>query len=33
MKNLEEILLTLIVVVLVFMVGNLNKRLKNLEEK
>ena len=32
MKNLEDILFTLILVILVFMVSNLYKRVKNLEE-
>ena len=32
MKTVEEIVLTLILVTLVFMVGNLYKRVKKLEE-
>jgi len=32
MKNLEDILLTLILVILVFMVTNLYRRVKQLEE-
>lgn len=32
MENLEDILLTIIVVGLVFLVGNLSKRVKKLEE-
>jgi len=32
MKNLEDILFTLILVILVFMVSNLYKRVKKLEE-
>jgi hypothetical protein len=32
MENLEDILLTVIVVGLVFLVGNLSKRVKKLEE-
>jgi cell division protein FtsL len=32
MKNLEDIILTLIVVALVFIVSNLSKRVKKLEE-
>jgi hypothetical protein len=32
MKNIEDIILTLIVVALVFIVSNLNKRVKKLEE-
>jgi hypothetical protein len=33
MKNLEDIILTLIVVIAVFMIGNLSKRVKKLEDK
>ena len=33
MKNLEDILLTLIIVIMSFMIGNLYKRVKKLEEK
>ena len=33
MENLEDIVLTLIIVVMVFMIGNLQKRIKNLEDK
>jgi len=33
MKNLEDILLTLIIVTMSFMIGNLYKRVKKLEEK
>jgi len=33
MENLEDIVLTLIVVVMVFMIGNLQKRVKKLEDK
>ncbi len=33
MKNLEDILLVLIIVVLVFMVSNLYRRVKKLEDK
>ncbi len=33
MANLEDIVLTLIIVVLVFIVGNLHKRIKKLEDK
>jgi len=32
MKNLEDVLFTLILVILVFMVSNLYKRVKKLEE-
>ena len=33
MKNLEDIVLTLIIVIMVFMIGNLYKRVKKLEDK
>ena len=33
MENLEDIVFTLIIVVMVFMIGNLQKRIKNLEDK
>ena len=33
MKNLEDIVLTLIIVIMVFMIGNLHKRVKKLEDK
>ena len=33
MKNLEDIVLTLIILVMVFMIGNLHKRVKKLEDK
>ena len=33
MKNLEDILLTLIIVTMAFMIGNLYKRVKKLEDK
>jgi len=33
MENLEDIVLTLIMVVMVFMIGNLQKRVKKLEDK
>ena len=33
MENLEDIVLTFIMVVMVFMIGNLHKRVKNLEDK
>jgi len=33
MENLEDIVLTLIMVVMVFMIGNLQKRIKKLEDK
>jgi len=33
MENLEDIVLILIIVVMVFMIGNLQKRIKNLEDK
>ena len=33
MENLEDIVLTFIIIVMVFMIGNLLKRVKNLEEK
>jgi len=32
MKTLEDVLVTLIIVSMVFMIGNLHKRLKKLEE-
>jgi len=32
-KNLEDIVLTLIIVIMAFMIGNLYKRVKKLEEK
>jgi hypothetical protein len=33
MKNLEDIILTLIIVIMVFMIGNLYTRVKKLEDK
>jgi hypothetical protein len=33
MKNLEDIIFTLIIVIMVFMIGNLSKRVKKLEDK
>ncbi len=33
MKNLEDMVLTLIIVIMVFMIGNLYKRVKKLEDK
>jgi len=33
MKNLEDSVLTLIIVIMVFMISNLYKRVKNLEDK
>ncbi len=33
MKNLEDTVLTLIIVIMVFMISNLYKRVKNLEDK
>jgi len=33
MQNLEDAVFVLIIVILVFMVGNLHKRVKKLEEK
>jgi hypothetical protein len=33
MKNLEDIVFTLIIVIMVFMIGNLSKRVKKLEDK
>ncbi len=33
MRNLEDILLTLIIVTMVFMISNLYKRVKKLEDK
>ena len=33
MKNLEDTVLTLIIVIMVFMIGNLYKRVKKLEDK
>ncbi len=33
MEILEDVLLTLIIVVMVFMIGNLYKRVKKLEDK
>jgi hypothetical protein len=33
MKNLEDIFITLIIVTMVFMITNLSKRVKKLEEK
>ena len=33
MENLEDIVLTLIVVVMVFMIGNLHKRVQKLEDR
>ncbi len=33
MKNLEDIILTLIIIIMVFMISNLSKRVKKLEDK
>jgi len=33
MKNLEDVIVTLIIVIMVFMIGNLSKRVKKLEDK
>ncbi len=33
MKNLEDTVLTLVIVIMVFMISNLYKRVKNLEDK
>jgi predicted Holliday junction resolvase-like endonuclease len=33
MKNLEDIILTLIVIIMAFMISNLSKRVKKLEDK
>ncbi len=33
MKNLEDMVLTLIIVIMVFMISNLYKRVKKLEDK